>query len=307
MKLNNILFAFLFLAVLYFLFKRTGNSTENLDDTSANTTTTPQTIFGVRNAFTGLHCYDNNLPIVSVDSGILSCISKDGKNCLMRNELKIPDTVLCKNSEDKNNNVNTYLSKDGIRQVAGGSDNPNTKDIFNDLDSNGYYTIQCNQTALNTSGHWCNSIYNTVDTMCNSLDPISKSLYTECNGALATYKNTSPKDNSLTVSTLYKKGDDGLAILTCQNKDCIRSIVIPTQPQVPKAPVPDTSGNCDSISISRGKATKVSGGDIKCVAANADYNKQMSSYQSSLNDYNTKVALMSACKTNCSTCGKTTC
>ena len=296
----NIAFIFLFVAVLYFLFI---HNRENLDDTAP-----PQTIFGVMNAFTGLHCYDNNLPIISVNSGTFTCISKDGKNCLMRNDLKIPDTILCKNSEDKDNNVNLYLSKDGIRQLAGGSTNPNTKDIFNDLDSNGYYTIQCNQTAINTPGHWCNSMYDKVDTMCNSFtDQFTKSMYTECDGSLATFKNSTPKDNSLTVSTLYKTGDNALQILTCQNKDCIRSIVIPTKPPVPTAPVPNASGNCDIVSIVRGKSTKIVGGDVKCSVANDNYKKQLESYQSALNNYNTQNDLMNKCKSNCATCGKITC
>ena len=244
---NNTLYIVLFLAVIYFVFIHNMEGAENTDDT--------QTVFGVRNAFTGLHCYDNSLPIVSVDSNTFTCISKDGSNCLMRDDLKIPREnvydangkiittgILCQNKEDKNYNVNTYLSKDGIRQLAGGPSKPNTRDVFNDLDSNGYYTIECNQPALNDPNHWCNKVYNSVDKMCSSFvkpdgtsDDIIKSMYSECTGTLATFKRTPAKaGTSLTKSTLYKKAaadatpvagatPDALTITNCKSKDCVRN------------------------------------------------------------------------------------
>jgi hypothetical protein len=173
----------------------------------------------------------------------------------MRDDLKIPREnvydangkiittgILCQNKQDKNYNVNTFLSKDGIRQLAGGPNKLNTRDVFNDLDSNGYYTIECNQPALNDPNHWCGKVYKSVDNMCNSFvrpdgkpDEFTKSMYTECTGTLATFKNTAATPGTpLIKSTLYKKAPagvalapgaapDALTITNCKNKDCVRN------------------------------------------------------------------------------------
>lgn len=270
----------------------------------------PQTIFGVRNAFTGLRCYDDALPIVSVDSNTFSCISKDGQNCLTRDELRVPrntelangklvtSSVLCRNVVNRNettwqsgkpynigdsviyqgraylvinnipadktslvpshkdaerfwkkaDDVNTYLAKDGIRQLAGGPTKPNTRDVFNDLDANGYYTLECTLNGLNDSNHWCNKVYNSVDKMCNSWvnpdgtpDRFSKDSYPECSGTLQTFKDSWQKLTPAQVpppppfkSTLWKRppvnvapapgaAPGALQISSCKNKDCLRN------------------------------------------------------------------------------------
>jgi hypothetical protein len=270
----------------------------------------PQTVFGVRNAFTGLKCYDDNLPIVSADSNTFTCISKDGVNCLTRDQLRVPkdtkvvngklvtSSVLCRNVTNRNINtwvsgqpynigdsviyqgrsylvinnipadktkfppsqkeverfwkkaddINTYLAKDGIRQIAGGPSNPNTRDIFNDLDANGYYTMECTLNGLNDPNHWCNKVYNSVDKMCNSWvnpdgteDKITKSSYTECTGTLQTYKDSWKLLNPAQIpppppfkSTLWKRppvnvdpvpgaAPGALQISSCKNKTCLRN------------------------------------------------------------------------------------
>jgi len=231
------LYIIFFIIIIYFIFI---HNIEGLDNSP------PQTVFGVRNPFTGLRCYDNNLPIVSIDSNTFTCISKDGTNCLLRDDLKIPrqntydgngklinNGILCRNKDDKNYNVNTYLSKDGIRQLPGGSSNPNTRDIFNDLDTNGYYTIDCTAAGLNTSNHWCNQLYNNVQDMCNNMkDQFEKNNYPECGNAISTLKNSQITPNMpLINSTLFKKSDtnksssipDAYTISMCKNKTCIRN------------------------------------------------------------------------------------
>lgn len=196
------------------------------------------TVFGVNNAYTGLHCYNNNLPLVSVDNTI-TCISKDGINCLMRNDLKIPSkdiidinnnitthNILCRSDEDRNFNVNTFLSKDGIRQLSNGTTNPNTRDVFNDLSSNGYYTLQCSQNGLNDTNHWCNKTYVSIQDMCNKYDVFSKSSHTECGDSLIAFKNSKATTINPVISTLYKTGDVNLKspamLSSCKNKDCVR-------------------------------------------------------------------------------------
>jgi hypothetical protein len=269
-----------------------------------------QTIFGVRNAFTGLRCYDEALPIVSVDANTFTCISKDGQKCLTRDELLIPNktevvngklvqsTIFCRNRDNrtvttwvagtpynigdnvtyqgvkylvinnipadktqlqpthrdasrfwkKADDVNTYLAKDGIRQKAGPANKPNTRNIFKDLDENGYYTIECTLNGLNDPNHWCNQVYNSVDKMCNSFvnpdgtpDQLSKSSVPECSGTLQTFrdswKNLTPPEippPPQTKSTLWKRPPANAApapgekpgafqISDCKNKICLRN------------------------------------------------------------------------------------
>lgn len=228
----NLLFAAIFLLAIYFIFIHNYEGIQN----------TPQTIYGVNNAFTGLHCYDNNLPIISVDSNTLTCISKDGTNCLMRDDLKIPTNtildvnnniitngIVCRNDQDKNYNVNTFLSKDGIRQIAGGPNNINTRDVFNDLSANGYYTLQCNQSGLNDPNHWCSKTYNSIQDTCSHFDQFQKSSHLECNDTITTFKNSLSSNILPVTSTLYKtvpivSGAPPTAsmIMSCRNKNCIR-------------------------------------------------------------------------------------
>lgn len=270
----------------------------------------PQTIFGVRNAFTGLRCYDESLPIVSVDSNTFTCISKDGQKCLTRDELLIPkttevvngklvqSTILCRNRDNRHvttwvsgtpynigdtvtyqgvsylvinnipadktsiapshrdasrfwkkaDDINTYLAKDGIRQLPGPATKPNTRNIFNDLDSNGYYTIECTLNGLNDPNHWCSQVYGSVDKMCNSFvnpdgtpDQFTKASVPECSGTLQTFrdswKNLTPAEippPPPTKSTLWKRPPAGAApapgaapgafeIASCKNKTCLRN------------------------------------------------------------------------------------
>jgi hypothetical protein len=270
----------------------------------------PQTIFGVRNPFTGLRCYDENLPIVSVDANTFTCISKDGQNCLTRDELLIPKTseikdgkvvkslVLCRNRDNRHitnwapgkpynvgdvaifqgirylvinnipsdksqmpppqkdvetfwkkiDDINTYLVKDGLRQLPGGPSNPNTRDVFIDLDQNGYYTVECTLNGLNDPNHWCNKVYSSVDNMCNSIinpdgspDIFTKSSIPECSGTLQTYKDSWKSLVPPEIpgppqfkSTLWKRPAQNavrdenyvpgaLEISECKNKTCMRA------------------------------------------------------------------------------------
>ena len=214
-----ILAIILCLVIIYYTL---GGSNEGIDNTP------PQTIFAVGNAFTGLTCYDDNQPIVSQDGNTFTCISKDGTNCLYKQNLNIPNTVSCKD-------VNTYLSKDGVRQlpssVGGGS--PNSRDVFDDLSKNGYYTLQCNYKALNDPNHWCNKISQSYNNWCGTLDRFAKASNPGCN-SIPLYSQK-PTDSTLT-SVLFKNLTDAekaanskmgivdrATVVSCQNKDCIRN------------------------------------------------------------------------------------
>ena len=77
-----------------------GNTFELFD----NTCNPPkETVQGIGNAYTGLICIDDNLPLISLsNSGTFNCISKfnvndkDKVECLTRKDLGIPDSIQCK-------------------------------------------------------------------------------------------------------------------------------------------------------------------------------------------------------------------
>jgi hypothetical protein len=317
MEQSQLLLGILLIIILYFIFIYNTEQLENITTPTPQSTTMSsepvqaekeQTIFGVRNPFTGLRCYDDNLPIVSTDNNTFTCISKDGQNCLTRDQLLIPketqvvngnlvtSSILCRNVTNRNittwvsgnpynigniviyhgrayivinnipadkttippsqNNVarfwkkaddiNTYLAKDGIRQLPGGPSKQNTRDIFNDLDTNGYYTIECTLNGLNDPNHWCSKVYNSVDKMCNSWvnpdgtpDRFSKNSYSECSGTLQTYRDSWKKLTPPQIpppppfkSTLWKRppvipiqgaAQNALQISDCKNKVCLRN------------------------------------------------------------------------------------
>lgn len=208
--------------VLFYYFVLQHQEEEGIDNTP------PQTMFTVGNAFTGLTCYNENHPIVSQDGSTFTCISKDGTNCLYKQNLNIPNNVSCKN-------INTYLSKDGVRQlpssVTGGQ--PNSRDIFDDLSKNGYYTLQCNYKALNDPNHWCGKISASYKEWCGTLDRFAKASNPGCDSIpLYAEKVT---DSTIT-KTLFKNLSDSekaanskmgiidmATVVSCQNKDCVRN------------------------------------------------------------------------------------
>lgn len=82
---------FLLIAILFFIYYFFISKNEKLE----NSPPPPPTIFGSTNAFTGLYCVDNNLPIVrtvDVDNGkTFQCISRNGNNCMTRSDLLTPE------------------------------------------------------------------------------------------------------------------------------------------------------------------------------------------------------------------------
>jgi hypothetical protein len=96
MKIQDllILIAILFVSY-YFLISKN----EKLENTPA------PTIFGSTNAFTGLYCVDDNLPIVrsvNMEGGkTFQCISKDGINCAKRSDFLTPQFLLDNKGKSK--------------------------------------------------------------------------------------------------------------------------------------------------------------------------------------------------------------
>jgi hypothetical protein len=103
-----------------------------------NTCNPPKdTIQGVGNAYTGLMCIDDNLPLISLsDSGTFNCLSKFNPNdkdkieCLTRKELGIPNTIQCRdpnvskfltwkpNTSYKINDTVYYAYEDNVKNIT---------------------------------------------------------------------------------------------------------------------------------------------------------------------------------------------
>jgi hypothetical protein len=118
----------------------------------------------VTDAFSNLRCISDNLPIVRlIDNKSIQCLSKSGgntENCMMRSDFKIPDNVKC-------NDINTYLSKDGIRNK-----NSPAKGVYDTLQRDvDYNLLTCNPDGLNDAGHWCGKTFNVIkNEKCTSVD-----------------------------------------------------------------------------------------------------------------------------------------
>jgi hypothetical protein len=262
----------------------TDSSTPTVTNTNSSTPTdtsvAPQTIYGVGNAYTGLECIDDLLPLYSQDKSTFTAISSDGKTPLYRRDLNIPNTVFCRDPNmplftpwmpdtiyKKNDtasyggknylaimdhtsttiaeitdtiiwlptqNINTYLSKDGVRQLpTNDPKNPNSRDIFNKLSANGYTTLRCEYKALTDPNHFCKKLSDSYTKWCNTLKLSDRSSHPECD-SIPKYqsKQTTLGDASGITATLYSNapapavagsGPTASQISKCQNSDCPRN------------------------------------------------------------------------------------
>jgi hypothetical protein len=200
--------------------------------------------FGMGNPFTDAACVDDSVPIITYNSGNISCISKDGNNCLMRDQLvpkmtsgspgspsSLPKPavagtpILCSNtgSPEYGIGINTWLSAPGIRATDG-----ITKTTFNDLTNNGYTNLTCTAKGLNTSGHWCNNVYKKALENCNTpQDKIISQMNEQIrrtdvcgpDGALATFAKTSTDSGPDVTSNRFNYKEVSIASNTTGPSD----------------------------------------------------------------------------------------
>jgi hypothetical protein len=218
--LKDTSFLLLVIAILigYIIFFHVGSS-EGLSDEAG---------IGMGNPFTDAACVDDSVPIITYNnSGSVSCISKDGNNCLMRDDLvpkmttgssgspsTLPSSakpnipILCSNtgSSESGIGINTWLSAPGIRATDG-----ITRTTFNDL-NNGYTSLTCTAKGLNTSGHWCNNVYKKALENCNKpQDKIISQMNEQIrrtdvcgpDGALAKFAKTSTNSGPDVISNRF--------------------------------------------------------------------------------------------------------
>lgn len=122
------------------------------------------------NAFTDLRCIDDSKPLVRIiDSKTFQCLSKDGTNCLMRNDFGVPPNINCRD-------INGFLVR-SIRDIR----SPSRK-VFDELESKtNYNLLTCNPDGLKNTNHWCGQMWSDIrDNRCQSPDGKFGFLSTPC-------------------------------------------------------------------------------------------------------------------------------
>ena len=107
-----------------------------------------------------MRCLDDSKPIVRIiDSKTLQCLSKDGTNCLTRNDFGIPRDIPCRE-------INSFLVK-SIRDIR----SPSRK-VFDELENKtNYNLLTCNPDGFKNENHWCGQMWNDIkNNKCQSPD-----------------------------------------------------------------------------------------------------------------------------------------
>jgi hypothetical protein len=180
--------------------------------TNNNSLVPPVTMTTVENAYTDMYCVNDDLPLVKLKPTSISCLSKDGVNCLTRRDLAIPDSYACNRSK---NSVNNYLSTDALRSDAG-------KRTFNDLSKKGYFNISCDYDGFNNPNHWCGKLKGGLTDYCASYESdLQRSFDKLCTPDLLT--NASQSQSGLpTYSVLYSPDSPAFKLEKCKS-DCSRN------------------------------------------------------------------------------------
>lgn len=176
--------------------------------------TMPGTVVGVENAYTNIHCINENLPIIKIGTKLdrVSCLSKTANenDCYKYSDFSVPSGYQCTNSSK---DLNNYLSKDGLRDKS-----TKARSLFDNLMSSGYYNHTCNDASIKDASHWCGKIYNAIQARCAAKNKFERASDRLCNEEI--YK--SPPANK--SSTFFSKDSISSKINMCKNKNCARSV-----------------------------------------------------------------------------------
>jgi hypothetical protein len=289
----NSIYIILFLIVIYFVFmtKSTEKFTREINTAAAT----------VDNYFTDLQCIDPTLPIARFRQGnTLEYYSLDGTNPMMMSDFGVPNNVVCfkdKSDRSRNPDFNTYISKDGVRNRSSGS-----YKLFKDLGQNkypNYQAINCTPNGLNDPNHPCGKLFNALTSHPTYCPTEEFAKNPDCTNIQDNKSKATGIDNPVNMIS-YNDINNIFSKQKCQSVNCLRrSGAPPSVPLEPPSVVPDSNGNCDSVSVSRGRKKIVKGGDINCLAANElvnSYASTLSEYNNKLTDYTTKF---NTCLSSC--------
>lgn len=161
------LYAAIFLVVIYFLFIR------DYLEGNTNVSQVTDTIRVVDNAFTGLDCTSDNLPIFRFKK---NADKTETLRCLIN-----PKTNACYNKgeffeEGKAPTCNAFQAT-LVKEIR--NQNSQARKVFDA--SNPYTVHECSVQGLKTPGHWCNNVYSELAKTDCSDKFISGKLLTTCN------------------------------------------------------------------------------------------------------------------------------
>lgn len=206
MPIENLVILFIILVIGY-IFSGKHSVREKMD-----------TIVGMENAYTNIHCLSPDLPVIKLGKKSIACLtdnSGDESKCFKYSDFNIPPDYQCTNSR---NSLNTYLSKDGLRNTSSAA-----RQIFDGLMKNGYHNIECNKTAFDDTNHWCNKLKQSIDQRCGSKSEAERVTDKLCNEDLLSFANTpNPSTSSKTIPTRFAPNSFQTRALKCRQVNCAR-------------------------------------------------------------------------------------
>lgn len=210
MQVEHLIVLFTVLVICYFLYRELVRVPENMENST-------DTIVGMENAYTNIHCLSPDLPVIKLGKKSIACLtdnSGDESKCYKYSDFQVPNDFQCTNSSKS---LNTYLSKDGLRNTSS-----KARQIFDGLMNNGYNNIECNKAAFDDPTHWCNSIKQSIDQRCSSKSQAERVTDRLCNEDLLTYAKTSTSSGQRTIPTRFSNNSFQTRSLKCRQVSCAR-------------------------------------------------------------------------------------
>lgn len=247
------LYIAIFLVVIYFLFIR------DYMEGNTNVAQITDTILADENAFTGLDCVSDNLPIFRFkrnadQSETIRCLINPATNaCYNKGEFFAPGT------EPSCNKFQETLVKEIRNQKS------NARKVFDA--SNPYLVHECSVQGVNTPGHWCNTVYSELAKTDCSDKFISGKLAQTCNSLknMNAFLQTSSSTSEPVTPYSFK-----LSGASCPTQCTRKSGAIPPNP---------ATYDCMIKTTSRGRVTG-SRPDPNCDATKLQMQGAFDAYQS---------------------------
>lgn len=223
------LYAAIFLVVIYFLFIR------DYLEGNTNVSQITDTILADENAFTGLDCVSDSLPIFRFkkntdQSETLRCLVNPATNtCYNKGEFFGAGTAPTCNK----------FQETLVKEIR--NQNSNARKVFDA--SNPYLVHECSVQGLKTQGHWCNNVYSELAKTDCSDKFISGKLLTTCNSVKNMNAFLQTQDNINNPVTPYSFKLSGAS---CPTQCTRQSGAIPPNP---------ATYDCMIKTTSRGKVT----------------------------------------------------
>lgn len=182
----------------------------------------------VDNAYTNTKCVKDDLPLVrfypTANPATLRCLSVDGQNCITRQSIGVPSNYTC---DDSAQNVNKYLSADGIRTVNINKTTPLAKvyydyenlksiNLSNPTGNINVSFLTCTPDGLKNPNHWCGQTWSAINSQCSG----PKGLYGEYNSIcknLPLYLNNPNVGTNVTVTNYSAISQNLQQALAAQN------------------------------------------------------------------------------------------